>query len=126
MTHTAQAEIAADLLRLLEDFSERINAQPRLRTTLATWRPEFFIQARDTLATFQIHFEDSLVQRVVPTDTEPGDNALLLRGDEDTLRGIFSGTLRPLAAYTDGMLEVYGSQKDQIKLDAIVLVVWGL
>jgi len=60
-----------------------------------------------------------------PVATEPGDDALLLRADQAILQKIFSGNLSPLGAYTDGLLEVYGSQKDQIKLDVIALVVWG-
>ena len=65
------------------------------------------------------------VEGVEPTGEEPGDEALLLRAPAPVLERVFSGALSPLGAYTDGQLEVYGSQKDQIKLDVIALVLWG-
>ena len=65
------------------------------------------------------------IHDVRPTDAEPGDEALLLRGGSDVLQAVFSGTRSPLGAYTDGELEVYGNPKDQIKLDVIALVLWG-
>jgi hypothetical protein len=115
----------SELATLLDDFSKRINGKDALRATLTDWQPEFYIQARDTGGTFQIHFDNARVDRVLPVATEPGDDALLLRADQAILQKIFSGNLSPLGAYTDGLLEVYGSQKDQIKLDVIALVVWG-
>ena len=92
---------------------------------LKDWRPEFFIQTADEAETFRIEFRDGQVEHVAKVGDEPGDGALLLRGDGTILDRVFNGTLSPLKAYTDGALEVYGSQKDQIKLDAIALVVWG-
>ena len=109
----------------LGNFAERVNHHASLRSTLANWSPEFFIEAQDSGATYQVHIESGRVQDVCATEDEPGDDALLLRGDSDLLERIFSGTLSPLGAYTDGQLQVYGPQKDQIKLDVIALVLWG-
>ncbi len=113
------------LQQLLGGFAGRVNAQPSLRSTLAGWSPEFFIQAPDSGETFRVHFQAGQVQDVRPTADEPGDEALLLRGDSALLESVFDGRRSPLGAYTDGELEVYGSPKDQIKLDVIALVLWG-
>jgi hypothetical protein len=113
------------LQQLLGGFAGRVNAQASLRTALAGWSPQFFIQAPDSGETFQVHIAAGQVQGVSPVDTEPGDEALLLRGDSALLASVFSGQRSPLGAYTDGELEVYGSTKDQIKLDVIALVLWG-
>ncbi len=114
----------APLATLFEEFSQRLNGSARLRPILMRWKPIFHIESRDTAEIFQIHIEDGLVQRIVRLATEPEDDGLLLRADQSVLQQVFSGQLSPLAAYTDGLLEVYGPQKDQIKLDAIALVLW--
>ena len=114
------------MVTLLEYFRSRVNSHGRLRATLVGWEPEFYIQARDVDNMFRIHFECGYVGQVLAVSTNPSDEALLLRADQAVLRKIFSGKMSPLSAYTDGLLEVYGNQKDQIKLDVIALVVWGV
>lgn len=116
---------APSLEQVLLDFAAHVNAHPALRSPLAGWSPRFCIQACDTGETFQVPIADGVVGRITPTTDEPEDDALLLRGEQALIRRIFSGRTSPLAAYTDGQLEVYGSPKDQIKLDVIALVLWG-
>ena len=113
------------LLNLLREFAVRVNDHPALRRPLAGWSPGFYIEASDTGHTFEVHLVGGRVEGVEPAGKEPGDEALLLRAATPVLERVFSGALSPLGAYTDGQLEVYGSQKDQIKLDVIALVLWG-
>lgn len=113
------------LLNLLRDFAVRVNDHPALRRPLAGWSPDFYIEASDTGRTYEVHMVGGRVEGVDATGEEPGDEALLLRAATPVLERVFSGALSPLGAYTDGQLEVYGSQKDQIKLDVIALVLWG-
>lgn len=113
------------LQSVLGSFAERVNAQTSLRSTLAGWTPEFFIEASDRGDVFQVRFAAGRVDSVLPAAAEPGDDALLLRGSGEVLQQVFSGQRSPLGAYTDGALEVYGPPKDQIKLDVIALVLWG-
>jgi len=113
------------LLNLLRDFAVRVNDHPGLRRPLAGWSPDFYIEASDAGHTFEVRMVGGRVEGVEPTGEEPGDEALLLRAATPVLERVFSGALSPLGAYTDGQLEVYGSQKDQIKLDVIALVLWG-
>ena len=113
------------LLELLRGFAERVNGEVNLRGTLAGWTPDFFIQASDTGDTVEVRIAGGRVDGVSPAAREPGDEALLLRAATPVLERVFRGAVSPLGAYTDGLLEVYGSQKDQIKLDVIALVLWG-
>lgn len=106
-------------------FAGRVNEHAHLQRTLAGWTPQFYIQARDSGHTWQVRFAEGRVADVLPTQAEPGDDALLLRGDTGVLQQVFTGAQSPLGAYTDGLLEVYGPTKDQIKLDVIALVLWG-
>jgi len=109
----------------LGQFAGRVNECAALRGTLAGWQPDFHIEARDTGAAFRVRIEGGRVQGVEPAASEAGDDALLLRADAAVLEEVFTGTRSPLGAYTDGLLEVYGPPKDQIKLDVIALVLWG-
>ena len=113
------------LHEVLGRFAGRVNEHAALRGTLAGWTPQFYIQARDSGETFRVRFVSGRIEDVLPTHGEPGDEALLLRAESDVLQQVFSGGQSPLAAYTDGELEVYGPTKDQIKLDVIALVLWG-
>lgn len=124
-THMLPPQETTTLAALLDDFKGQFNGHASLRTMLSGWDPEFFIQGRDTGGTYQIHLDNGQVARISEAHAEPDDDALLMRADLAVLQRIFTGRLRPLGAYTDGLLEVYGSQKDQIKLDVIALVVWG-
>ena len=113
------------LQELLGSFAQRANAHTSLRKTLAGWSPDFYIQSSDSGECFQIRVVGGGIQDVLATRDEPGDEALVLRGCSAVLGQVFSGQRSPLAAYTDGQLEVYGNPKDQIKLDVIALVLWG-
>ncbi|MFZ3088264.1 MAG: hypothetical protein WA123_09405 [Methylotenera sp.] len=123
--YLTQRENQNDLTLVLEEFTKQINSLPSMRSTLNGWHPEFYIQERDTGYTYEIQIENSLIRQILLVSTEPSDDALLMRADYEILHEIFSGTLSPLGAYTDGLLEVYGNQKDQIKLDVIALTLWG-
>jgi hypothetical protein len=115
----------AELPGVIDAFVGRVNMQPRLTTLLKNWEPDFLVQVRDADSGFRFVFRNGRVEGIVPTRDEPGDRSLLLRGDAATLRAMFSGELNPLRAHSDGKIEIYGSEKDQIKLDTIVLIVWG-
>lgn len=119
MTHLSE------LPGVLDAFVCRMNTQPRLIALLKNWQPDFRIQVRDTDAGYRFVFRDGRVDGIKPTREEPQDRTLLLRGDVATLHAMFKGDLNPLHAHSDGLIEIYGSEKDQIKLDMIVLIVWG-
>ncbi len=113
------------LHQLLADFAGRVNGHPALNKSLAGWSPSFFIEASDCGERFEIRIVNGHVADVRLSADQPGEQSLLLRACADVLDRVFSGRLSPLGAYTDGQLEVYGAQKDQIKLDVIALVLWG-
>jgi hypothetical protein len=113
------------LHQALERFALQVNGHAALRSTLAGWNPQFFIEARDSGDLYQVRIAQGQVQAVEPTRAEPDDLALLLRADAAVLQRVFDGQQSPLGAYTDGTLEVYGPPKDQIKLDVMALVLWG-
>lgn len=114
-----------DLQSLFDTFSAKANAIPRLHTLMADWHPEFVIEARDTGERFEVEVNEGRIASVTPRSAETPDRALLLRADEDMLFEVFEGRQSALTAYSDGLLELYGDQRDQTKLDAIALILWG-
>jgi hypothetical protein len=109
----------------LERFRARANASERVRRITAAWHPPVFVECSDTGARYRLLLSDGGITGIDPTDAEPDESALLIRGECRVLAAVFGGALHPLRAYNDGELEVYGAQGDQVKLDAISLVVWG-
>ena len=60
-----------------------------------------------------------------PTASATEAPDVVIASDESVLRGIFTGEVNPARAHLDGILEAQGSQKDQLVLDSIVLLIWG-
>ncbi len=50
--------------------------------------------------------------------------AIKMKGSQRTLTDIFRGDLNPASEFLDGRLQVTASDKDQVKLDAITLLLW--
>lgn len=114
-----------NLQSLFKDFSQKVNTNARIQSLMKDWQPEFVVEARDTGEKFDLTVADGQIAGVFPRADEAPDHALLLRADSDILRAVFEGRHSPLSAYSDGLLEVYGDQRDQTKLDAIALILWG-
>lgn len=86
------------LQSLFDDFSEKVNATPRIRSLMKDWQPEFVIEARDTGEKFDLGVSNGLITHVAPRALEASDQALLLRADSRMLHEIFQGRHSPLAA----------------------------
>jgi hypothetical protein len=114
------------MMACLTEFSQSVNAHTRLKTLLKGWEPVIVVNTKDT-GCFH-HFRVRGSQIVALSEGEPADtgHTVLLRANQSEMAAIFTGRLNPAAAYLKGQLEVYGSTLDQVKLDAICLVLWGL
>lgn len=113
-----------ELERALHAFSARANGHAHVRDLVRHWKTEFYVQSSDSLSCFRLVLRDGEIIDV-ETTTPPIHEVLLLRGETDVLRAVFSGSEHPLTAYNEGHLQIYGPQADQNKLDAISLLIWG-
>jgi hypothetical protein len=113
------------VLEALQRFRLKANASERVRRITATWHPTLFVECTDTGARYRLCIDGGAIAAIDRTYSEPDDAALLIRGDSGVLAAVFGGSIHPLHAYNDGELQVYGSQSDQVKLDAVSLVIWG-
>lgn len=107
----------------LRHFRDRVNAHPRMKTLLKDWNRSAVIATEDASAAFTVEFKDCQVVRLEP-GIQVDDAPIQLKGSERTLTDIFLGDLNPASEFLDGRLQVTASDKDQVKLDAITLLLW--
>jgi len=114
-----------NLPQCLSTFVQSVNTHPSVGKLLKGWEPLLTIEATDDGQRFHLRVQNSKVAEVGAADAETS-HSILVRGESTVLRDVFSGTVNPAQAYLEGNLEVFGSDRDQIKLDAISLVLWGM
>ena len=106
---------------VLTDFHARVRASAPVKKLLARWDRTVELRAGE-----RSFFLCSKSGEMLPPTTEPPCAPdITVTADEAVLRGVFAGEINPARAHLDGKLQAYGSQKDQLVLDAIVLLVWG-
>lgn len=115
--------MSTDLVRTLTAFAARANANPSLGKLVAGWDRSIVIEATDTGEAHALPVRGRRIGAV--TAPGGGDTVVHLRGKAALLTDVFSGCISPVDAAIDGTLSVFGSDTDQIKLDAIALVLWG-
>jgi len=109
----------------LRAFIQSANDHPRVGKLLQGWEPMMLIEASDDGEQFRIRAQSARLEEVDAVGAA-SDPSILVRGETAILREVFSGGLNPAQAYLEGTLEVFGSERDHIKLDAISLVLWGM
>lgn len=112
------------LFSSLETFARRVNAHERLPKLLKTWNPTIVVEARDLEQSYSLLVRDQRVAEVV-RGAHDDSHLITVQGDGKLLESVFDGSQNPTQAVLDGELVVYGSEIDQVKLDAITLVLWG-
>jgi SCP-2 sterol transfer family len=117
--------MSSNLPECLSAFVASVNAHPQIGRLLKGWEPLLQIEATDDGQQFHLRIENARVGDVGLGRAE-AEHAVLVRGESAVLTRVFSGALNPAQAYLEGNLEVFGSDRDQIKLDAISLVLWGM
>lgn len=115
--------VAGGLQETLQEFQSCVNRNKALRTILKHWDRVVLIQASDTVEHFVLRITNSFIEEIRSGGAEAPD--ICIRADADVLREVFSGRMNPAQGYMQGILQVRGSPIDQMKLDAIALVMWG-
>lgn len=111
------------LLSCLEAFRDKVNQHPRLRSLLKGWDRVVLVESSDSSATYCMPFAASEITEVGPPREHPG-TLIRVRAREQMLCQVFSGELNPATAFLNGELQVFADDRDQVKLDAITLVLW--
>ncbi|WP_437762660.1 SCP2 sterol-binding domain-containing protein [Sorangium sp. So ce281] len=102
-----------------------MNENKRLASLLKGWSPTLVLEATDSLQEFSIRVDSGKLQEL-ESGAKESEHTVRLRATHQLLIDIFSGTKNPSRVFLDGDLEVFGSDRDRVKLDAISLVLWGI
>lgn len=109
----------------LDDFQAKVNANERIGRILNGWSPNIYIEPRGADETYTLLCADNKITDVLDGRHE-ADHFVHLAAEPAVILQVFSGELNPSEAVLDGILSVFASDKDQVKLDAITLVLWGI
>jgi SCP-2 sterol transfer family len=117
--------MTASLMAGLLSFQSQVNAHTRMASLLKGWNPTFHLECTDTGLLYSLRVKDGRVDAVAEGHVDAAHTIRLLAREAD-LEALFTGRLHPVQAHSDGVLEVYGDSKDQVKLDAITMVLWNV
>ena len=107
----------------LDAFRTQVNSNRRMDTLLKGWDRDIMVESTaGEVMTMAVRSRQ--INALTKGAAGLGD-VVHVRGDEAVLVDIFTGVMIPAKAYLDGVLEVFGSDKDMVKLDAISMVLWG-
>lgn len=126
-SHLTASSTATGLLAGLLSFQSQVNANPRVGSLLKGWSPVFHLECTDTGRAYTLQVSEckaAAVAEAVEGQIKSGHVIRLLARESD-LEALFTGGLNPVEAHSEGILEVYGDSKDQVKLDAITMVLWN-
>ena len=113
-----------DLKQCLQKFKVKVNENDRIKKLIRGWNPAIIIEANDKQLFFTLLIENEKIFSIVDSKEEK-NHQIHIQGSNNVLQSIFSGDLNPAEAVLDGKIAVFGDDKDQIKLDAISLILWG-
>lgn len=108
----------------LTRFRDLVNGHPRMKTLLKGWDRTAVVQVEDTGHVFTVEFRGCQIVDLQAGNLARTDEAIILKASERILVDIFTGVLNPASEFLDGRLQVFASDRDQVKLDAISLVLW--
>lgn len=106
----------------LEAFCQSCNENERLKIMNKDWNRIINIQATDMGAEFTFTYQDGIANFKAGL-TKGAD--LVVNSDSETLTDMFYGDISPTEPYNNGILKVLGSEDDLMRLDFIILMIWG-
>lgn len=117
--------VETELFRTLNDFRERFNTNPRVQKLIVGWERNILVDAMDTGEQHTLVVKDMQMAEVVP-GLDESNETVHLQGEESLLIDMFAGRNKPAAMLMDGVLAVFSSDKDKVKLEALAMVIWGI
>ncbi len=108
----------------LRSFADLVNSNAQLSDLMKGWEPVIEVCASDTGVQFYMPVRDS---KIASIDVEASgiERVVRLRSTEAILTDVFAGRRNPAEAFLQQELSIDASERDQVKLDAISLVLRG-
>jgi len=113
-----------ELVGTLQAFKVKANAHPRIPSLIKGWEPTIVLESSDSGQRRYMRVQSGQIQ-AIGDEGDANAHTVHLRATDEVLQSVFDGRSNPAEAFLDGALEIFATDKDQVKLDAISLVLWG-
>ena len=115
------------MIVVLETFKTDVNANAQIQRIVKGWNTGILLEEKNTAICYMLQIREGRIDAIKQFDTDQAPECnTRIAGDSDTMRGLFEGKVNAIRANNDGLIEIYGSMGDQVKLDAIALILWGI
>lgn len=114
------------LITALEVYRQKIKNNPRIARMIKGWEPVLVLYANDKDISYYVKFENGLVSDIKQGKPKHVEHVIEIDGHYAELLNIFTGATNPAQSFLKGDIKVFSNEKDQVKLDAISLVLWGI
>ena len=105
-------------------FQRLVNGHTRLRSLLRGWDRGVLVESTDTSECYRLTFVDTKLVEIEANAGTEVDADITVRGEQRLLNDVFTGIRNPATLFLEGAIQVFANDKDQVKLDAIALVIW--
>ncbi len=116
---TTLDDIRSEIVKFVYDVDQNEKVQKLIRK----WNTRILFWGRDISAGFVVEVNGGNV-RLIGETNNVDEGKVKVVSDSDTLKRMFRGKENLAHLYLDGIIETYGSEKDQIVLDAVARLLW--
>ena len=115
------------MLDVLEQFRADVNSNAQIQRIVKGWSTDVALESRDAGLCWRLCINEGKIDSIAPGNgTSFSDCPMRIIGDSAIMRALFEGKINGIRANNDGLIEIYGPMSDQVKLDAIALILWGI
>lgn len=115
------------MLDVLEKFQTDVNTNTHIQRLVKGWNTQVLLEQSDTTESYQLLVLDGKIEQIVLQTRDLNDEApMKIVGEAAIMRGLFDGKVNGIRANNEGLIAIYGAIGDQVKLDAIALILWGI
>ncbi len=112
------------LENIISSFSEESNSDPKVQKLIRKWSSSVLIWPEDIGKGFLLTVEAGRIISLERTE-DKNTGKVKVVGSGAILSNMFQGKESISHLYMDGVVQTYGSEKDQIVLDAIARILWN-
>ena len=104
-------------------FASLVEQKENMKRLTKGWEPFIQLDCTDSDQRYTLAIRNCGLEKLYD-GLENHSHLITIRGATGILSEVFDGRMSPAQAIIDGKMEVYGEDKDLIKLDAITLILW--
>ncbi len=115
------------MLDVLENFQSNVNNNAQIQRIVRGWNTDVLLQEIDSRDSYRLKINDGKIHQIIQSrSTDDDESPMKIVGESGIMRGLFEGKVNGIRANNEGLIAIYGPMGDQVKLDAIALILWGI